>query len=59
MNVGIRSGTNTFRGSAYASGRDADWDARNAFNPAPLLKPPTQLEQFCGVVDGPVKKDNA
>ena len=55
-NVGIRSGTNMFHGSAYAFGRDVDWDARNDFNPAPQL--PTQLEQFCGV-GGPVKKDNA
>src|SRR5579863_3761362 len=33
VNVGIRSGTNTLHGSAYAFGRDAALDARNTFNP--------------------------
>ncbi|HEV2202480.1 MAG TPA: carboxypeptidase regulatory-like domain-containing protein [Bryobacteraceae bacterium] len=57
VNVGIRSGTNTYHGSAYAFGRDVSWDARNIFNPVgtPLL--PTQLEQFGGVIGGPIKKD--
>ena len=68
VNVGIRSGTNTLHGSAYAFGRDQAWDARNLFNPAPdatgncgqasCAKLPTQLEQFGGVVGGPIKKDN-
>jgi hypothetical protein len=64
VNVGIRSGTNSYHGSAYAFGRDVDWDARNFFNPGPAGacpscgdKLPTQLEQFGAVVGGPVKKD--
>ena len=57
VNVGIRSGTNNFHGSAYAFGRDVDWDARNFFNPGPNDKTPTQLEQFGGVLGGPIKKD--
>ena len=57
VNVGIRSGTNQFHGSAYAFGRDQDWDARNLLNPAPQDKLPTTLEQFGAVVGGPVKKD--
>src|SRR6266446_2063496 len=57
VNVGIRSGTNTLHGSAYGFGRDANFQARNLFNPAPNDKLPTQLEQFGGVVGGPVKKD--
>ena len=57
VNVGIRSGTNTFHGSAYAFGRDVSWDARNVFNPAPNPILPTELEQFGAVVDGPVRKD--
>src|SRR5580704_2629532 len=57
VNVGIRSGTNSFHGSAYAFGRDQDWDARNLLNPAPQEKLPTALEQFGAVVGGPVKKD--
>src|SRR6266571_5817490 len=72
VNVGIRSGTNAFHGSAYAFGRNGDWDARNLFNqgpdkngncvPNPAVptvcdKLPTELEQFGGVVGGPIKKD--
>ena len=69
VNVGIKSGTNTLRGAAYAFGRDGSWDARNFFNvPASngscavgLLpacdQTPAQLKQFGGVVGGPIKKD--
>src|SRR5882762_8539268 len=71
VNVGIRSGTNTLHGSAYAFGRKDSWDARNIFNPAPTNgicvpnaslpavcdKSPTRLEQFGGVAGGPIKKD--
>jgi hypothetical protein len=67
VNVGIRSGTNTLHGAAYAFGRDQSFDARNVFNPAPdtsgncgqpsCAKLPLTLEQFGGVVGGPIKKD--
>ncbi len=57
VNVGIRSGTNTPHGSAYAFGRDQDWDARNFFNPAPQDKLPTTLEQFGGVAGFRIIKD--
>ena len=69
VNVGIRSGTNSFHGSAYAFGRYDAWDARNAFNPGPQAdgscispsgvcdKLPVQLKQFGAVVGGPIKKD--
>src|SRR6266403_3767949 len=57
VNVGVRSGTNTFHGSAYAFGRDQNWDARNLFNPAPAAQLPAELEQFGGVVGGRIKKD--
>jgi len=57
VNVGLRSGTNTLHGSAYAFGRDGSWSARNFFNPAPNAILPLQLEQFGGVVGGPIKKD--
>src|ERR1700730_7138810 len=56
VNVGIRSGTNQFHGSAYAFGRDGSWGARNNFNPSGPILPET-LEQFGGVVGGPIKKD--
>jgi hypothetical protein len=72
VNVGIRSGTNTLHGTAYAFGRDQSLDARNAFNPSPdpsgtcvnnpavkavCDKLPTALKQFGGVVGGPIMKD--
>jgi len=70
VNVGIRSGTNTFHGAAYGFYRSAAWEARSLFNPvdsvsnachtqAPTFctKAPVQLKQFGGVVGGPVKKD--
>jgi hypothetical protein len=57
VNVGIRSGTNSYHGSAYAFGRNGSWDARNLFNPAPNPVLPAELEQFGGVVGGPIKKD--
>jgi hypothetical protein len=70
VNVGIKSGTNTFHGDAYAFGRYQGWDARNYFNIAdPAGCPPSllsggqcpqttaQLKQFGGVAGGKIKKD--
>src|SRR6202158_2028694 len=67
VNVGVRSGTNTFHGTAYGFYRSQAWDARNAFNPVvgactlqgPVFcsKSPAQLKQLGGVVGGPVKKN--
>src|SRR6202011_2383866 len=71
VNVGIKSGTNTLHGDAYAFGRYQNWDARNFFNVAPVngtctLNPaapifcdqtPAQLKQFGGVAGGKIKKD--
>ena len=42
VNVGIRSGTNTYHGSAYAFGRNGSWDARNVFNAAPAPVAPVE-----------------
>ena len=64
VNVGIKSGTNNLHGSAYAFGRFTDWAARNFYDPGPAGacpnckdKLPTELEQFGGVLGGPIKKD--
>ena len=57
VNVGIRSGTNTPHGSAYAFGRDGSWDARNLFNPVPQPVLPVALEQFGGVAGFRIIKD--
>src|SRR5206468_2091665 len=58
VNVGIRSGTNTLHGTGYAFGRSDAWAARNFFNPPTVgPKAPTELEQFGGVLGGPIMKD--
>jgi Carboxypeptidase regulatory-like domain/TonB dependent receptor len=65
VNVGIKSGTNTLHGSAYAFGRYDAWAARNLFDPGPTPdacpnckdKLPTELKQFGGVAGGAIKKD--
>jgi hypothetical protein len=60
VNVGVKSGTNSLHGSAYAYGRDTGFDARNYFNPVNGLNPtkqPVGLEQFGATLGGPLKKD--
>ena len=57
VNVGIKSGTNTLHGSAYAYGRETAFNARNYFNPVPQVKQPVALEQFGGTAGGSIKKD--
>jgi hypothetical protein len=57
VSVGIKSGTNSYHGTAYAYGRSDSFDARNYFNPAPAIKAPLNLEQFGATVGGPIKKD--
>src|SRR5258708_803574 len=57
VNVGVKSGTNTMHGAAYAFGRYTDWAARNFFNAAPNDKLPTELKQYGGVAGGAVQKD--
>src|SRR5579863_7698009 len=59
VNVGIKSGTNTLHGSAYAFGRYTDWAARNFFTPGPKGtcpncqdQLPTELKQYGGVAGG-------
>ncbi len=57
VNVGLKSGTNTAHGSAYAFGRDTPFDARNYFNPTTQAKNPRNLEQFGGTLGGAIVKD--
>ena len=57
VNVGIKSGTNSIHGTAFAFGRDTGFDARNYFNILPQPKTPVALEQFGGTVGGPIKKN--
>ncbi len=57
VNVGVKSGTNTIHGSAYAYGRSDAFDARNFFEVGTDPKVPVNLEQFGGSAGGPIKKD--
>ena len=59
MNVGLKSGTNTLHGTAFAFGRDGALDARNFFNASPAPKTPRTLEQFGGSLGGAIVKDKA
>ncbi len=57
VNVGLKAGTNSVHGTAYAFGRDTPFDARNYFNPVGQTKNPRNLEQFGGTAGGAIIKD--
>jgi hypothetical protein len=57
VNVGLKAGTNSVHGTAYAFGRDTPLDARNYFNPDSQAKNPRDLEQFGGTMGGALIKD--
>lgn len=55
VNVGIKSGTNSIHGTAYAFGRDAS--ATDAANPFTQTVTPATLEQFGATAGGPIFKE--
>jgi hypothetical protein len=58
VNVGIKSGSNAYHGTAYAYGRTSAWDANNFFsNEVGQPLPPLSLEQYGASVGGPIIKD--
>ncbi len=58
VNVGIKSGSNAFHGTAYAYGRDSAWDANNFFsNEVAQPLPPLSLEQYGASVGGRIIRD--
>jgi carboxypeptidase family protein len=58
INIGLKSGTNSIHGSAYAFGRDGSWDAKNFFQPGPPVAVPSlSFEQYGATAGGPVLKD--
>lgn len=58
INIGIKSGTNTIHGTAFAFGRDGAWDARDFVNPPSSTPPePLELEQYGASVGGPILKN--
>ena len=59
INVGLKSGTNRFHGTAFGFGRDGALDGRNYFNDDPHPKLTRTLEQFGGSLGGAFIKDKA
>src|SRR5580704_16771288 len=57
INVGLKSGTNSLHGTAYAFGRDGSWDALNYFTPQGSTPPSLGFEQYGATAGGPVLKD--
>jgi hypothetical protein len=57
VNIGIKSGTNAFHGSAYYFHRNSALDARNFFNPRPDPISALRLHEFGGSIGGPIVKD--
>lgn len=53
INVGVKSGSNAFHGTAYAYGRSDSWDATDFFAP----KSPLEMEQYGGSVGGRIIRD--
>jgi hypothetical protein len=57
VNVQIKSGTNTLRGSAFEYFTHASMRARNYFLPANLDKTKDNKNVFGGTIGGPIKRD--
>ncbi|MGA7574842.1 MAG: TonB-dependent receptor [Terriglobales bacterium] len=57
MNIGIKSGTNDLHGTAYYFHRNAAFDARNYFDPAPSPLSSLLMHEFGVSLGGPIKKD--
>ena len=57
VNVVLKSGSNSFHGSAYEFFRNAVLDARNFFAPADQGDPKYQRNQFGFALGGPIVKD--
>jgi hypothetical protein len=54
VNVGLKSGTNSIHGTAYAFGRDTSLDAANQYTQS---RPDDLFEQYGASIGGPIKKD--
>jgi len=57
MNLGLKSGSNDFHGTAYYFHRNSAFDARNFFNLANQAVAPLIMHQFGASLGGPIKKD--
>ena len=56
-NVGLKSGTNSIHGTAFAVGQTSTLNARNPFNPGPAPQPLLAYEQYGATIGGPIRKD--
>jgi Carboxypeptidase regulatory-like domain/TonB dependent receptor-like, beta-barrel len=60
INAVTKSGTNTFRGSAFGFAQDAEWTEKDYFaKQRDLPKPDTKRQEFGGTIGGPIVKDKA
>jgi hypothetical protein len=57
VNVGLKSGTNSLHGTAYAFGRTDSWDAKNYYTPTGSPNSPLNFEQWGATAGGPIHKD--
>jgi hypothetical protein len=57
VNIATRSGTNTYHGELFEYVRNNDFDARNFFNPSPILQSPFKRNNFGADGGGPIRKD--
>ncbi|HTR25412.1 MAG TPA: TonB-dependent receptor [Terriglobales bacterium] len=57
INIGIKSGTNSFHGSTYYFNRNSALDARNWFNPGPSTVAALNFHQFGASAGGPLFKN--
>jgi len=57
INIGIKSGTNSFHGSTYYFNRNSALDARNWFNPGPDPVAALNFHQFGASAGGPMVKN--
>lgn len=57
INIGLKSGTNSVHGTAYAFGRDDALNAKNPFLTGSLPKAPMAMEQFGASLGGPIQQN--
>lgn len=58
INAAIKSGANSFHGTAFEFLRNARLDAKNFFDPRDRKIPQFQRNQFGGTLGGPIRKDH-
>ena len=58
VNIATRAGTNSLHGELFDYLRNNDMDARNFFNPSPVLQSPFKRNNFGADAGGPVWRDH-